>query len=231
MTLADLYKSLALGELSNLALAVNGDITDAKKPTIVLHANDALKRLHTRFPLKTDTLFIEQRGHLTLYNLKKKYAQSQYQAGAGHSFYINDLGRVFNDDVLKVMEVNDQWGNKLPLNQPDRLLSVFTPQPTLLQIPNPMEGVPMAVMYQASHPKIQDDPDTQELELPDFLHSALTAFIAYKVFSQMNTQENTAKAAEHLKTFDMICVEAVEQDLITTGGTTGGIRFDRNGWV
>lgn len=231
MNLLDLYKSLALGELKNLAMVQDGTIIDEERSTIILHANEGLKRLYTRFLMAEDTLFLEQRGFLTSYNLTSKYAQSNYVSGAGHSFYINDLGKPFKDDLLRVMTVWDEYGQPLPLNDQTKFTSVFTPHPTLLQVPHPKDGAPLQIQYQAGHEKLVEDDPEQEITLPQFLTGALNAFIASKVFSHMNTQENTIKAAEHRKAFDTICIEVVEQDLITTGASNSGVRFENNGWV
>lgn len=228
MTLSELFAQLALGELKNLALAVDGDILDEEKPMIVLHANNGLNRLHTRFLLRENDLFLEQRGYKTTYELTKEHAQSQ---GSGASFYIMDLGSPFTGDVIKVMTVHDGYARRVPLNEPHKWGSVFTPRPTTLQIPHPVEGGPLAVHYQANHPKLLVEELDQKIELLDFLVPALTAYIAEKVFTHMNTQENTVKAQEHNKKFETICVEAVEQDLVTTGATTSGTRFEKNGWV
>lgn len=231
MNLPDLYKRLALGELSNLAMSEGGDILEAEREKIVLHANEALKQLYTKFQLREETLFLEQKGFLTNYYLSSKYAQSNYSSSASHSFYINDLGKPFEDDVLKVLEVRDGLGRKVPLNEPHMWRSVYTPQPTVLQIPHPVEGGALAVNYQAAHPKLDVEDEDSEIILPEFLSEALNAYIAHKVFAHMNTPESSVKARDHMKTFDTICVDVIEQDLVTRGATTSGFRFEQNGWV
>lgn len=231
MNLLDLYQSLALGELSNLALSVEGTILEEERLKIVLHANEGLKRLYTRFLLKESDLYLDQRGHLTTYSLSSKYAVSNYSAGAGHSFYINDIGNPFKDDVLRVLSAWNRLGEEVPLNKAHLWDSIFTPQPTVLQIPHPGEGKPLTIHYQAAHPKLSVDRPQEVIELPEFLMSALSKFIASEVFTNMTTQESTAKAAEHLSKFEAICVDAVELDLVSTGGSTSGIRFIKNGWV
>lgn len=231
MNLPDLYKRLALGELSNLAMADNGDILEDEREKVVLHANEALKQLYTKFQLKDETLFLEQKGFLTNYYLSSKYAQSNYVSGVPRSFYINDLGKPFEDDVIKVLEVRDGLGRKVPLNEPHMWRSVFTPQPTVLQIPHPVEGDVLAINYQASHPKLDVEDDEAEIILPDFLDEAFRAYIAHKVFANMNTQESAVIARTHLGKFDTICVDVVQQDLVTRGATTSGYRFEKNGWI
>lgn len=232
MDLAELYNRLALGELSNLSLAEGGEIADDKRSTIVLHANEGLKKLYGRFLLKEDSLLIDdQTNDRTSYYLDSRYALSNTDEGNDRPRYINDVNKPFLDDVIKVMAVFDEHGCKLPLNDPLQTCSVYTPQPTLLQVPHPSEGVVLGVVYQASHPVLSTDVPQQEIELPEFLMGALTAFIAYKVFSHMNTQENTIKGGEHLKLYEATCIDVREQDLVTVGVFTGGLRFIRNGWT
>ena len=231
MNLPELYRLLALGELTNLAMAVDSTILEEERAKIVLHANEGLKRLYTRFLLKESDLYLDQRGHLTTYSLTSKYAQSNYNGSAGHSFYINDLGAPFEDDVLKVLSVWNRLGEEVPLNQAHLWHSVFTPQPTVLQIPHPGEGKPLTVHYQAAHPKLSVDDPQANVELPEFLVGALTKFIAAEVYSNMNTQESTVKAGEFSSKFESICVDAIALDLVSTGGSTSGIRFIKNGWV
>lgn len=235
MDVSELFSDLALGELSNLGLVEAGAIRTEDQNKIILHTNEGLERLHTRFMLKESNLFVEQKGYLTTYQLKSEFAYSNYVENAAHTFYINDRNQPFKDDLVKVLEVWDGFGRQLPLNESRMWLSVFTPQPTVLQIPHPREGATLALSYQANHPKLQgiefEDMLDQTIDIPRFLKSALTAYIAHKVYKNMNTQESSAKAAEHLREFDTICGDAIAQDLVTTGETTGELRFERNGWV
>lgn len=232
MNLTELFNKLALGELSNLALAEGGVIAEGNKESIVLHANAGLELLYSRFLLKDGALVIHQQTNdRTSYPLDSDYAQSNTNPANTKPRYIIDLAEPFTDDVVKILAVYDEFGNKLPLNEPDNPASLFTPQPTILQVPHPSEGKPLSVMYQAAHPKVRLTTPSTELELPRFLHGALTAFIAHKVFGFMNTQESNAKSRDHLNTYESICVAAIEQDLISAGWNTGTTRFIRNGWV
>jgi hypothetical protein len=75
------------------------------------------------------------------------------------------------------------------------------------------------------------DDECQEIDLPFTLEGALTAYIAYMVFSHMNGQDNSAKAQEHLSMYDMICGEVTDQDLVSQNGNTTLTKFDKRGFV
>jgi hypothetical protein len=233
MNVSELFRRLAVGELSNLSLADStaGTIQADQHAKLVLHINDGLMRLHTRFLLKESDLVLRQRGYLINYPLTAKYAVTNQVEGAGHTFYIEDsVIHPFQDDLIKVLEVWNVFGNEVPLNDEENPGSVFTPQPNVLQIPRPKDMVPLTVHYQAAHPQLSADHLDQEIDIPLFLEGALSSFVAGKVFTHMNTQENTAKGAEHAQLFDTICIEAVDRDLISTLKSSGNARFERRGW-
>lgn len=235
MNLNDLYQKLSFGELSNLALANegNGTIKEAAKPRIVNYANEALTRIHTQFLLRENDLVLELYEDVTNYHLIPRFAQN---AGSDPVLearrYIRDLpNEPFLGDVAKVMRVFDQEGYVLPLNDENKPLSVFTPQPLILQVPSPEEGKVLAVQYQALHPKLDKDVPEGVLFVPESLMGALTAFIAYKVFSHMNTQDASAKAQEHLSVYTGICQEVREQDITNQTPSNTYSQFEERGWA
>jgi hypothetical protein len=237
MNVSDLFTRLALGELSNLALAGSGVISLEKQPTIVMYANEALLRLHTRFLLREKDLILEMRDGTTMYHLLKRFAYSQYDPDNPPSKwnmpYIMDLGREpFDEDVIKVLSVYDHQGNHLPLNDSERSDSVFTPQSLILQVPFTEGGHTLAVSYQARHPIIPgSDYGNFDIVLPECLESALCAYIASKVFMHMNTAESTAKGQEHSFTFDKLCQEVIEMDLVSTTSSITNTRFQKRGFI
>lgn len=234
MTLLDLFRHLSYGELSNLALANdgNGTIREAEQPKIALYANEALLRLYSKFILREKDVLIEMVEHITNYHLLVRFSQQGYDP-EGEAFpYILDMNKEpFEEDVIKILAVFDSFGDQLPLNDNERCNSVFTPQANVLQVPRPCAGQSLGVLYQARHQVLSADDLEGEIFLPDILQGALTAYIAYKVFSHMNTQESTAKAQEHYANYESICVDAKENDLVSTSISTTNARFNKYGWV
>ncbi len=237
MKVSDLFTRLALGELSNLALASNGVISLEKQPTIVMYANEALLRLFTRFLLCEKDLILEMRDGTTMYHLRKQFAYSQYDIDNPPSEwnkpYIMDLGHEpFDEDVIKVLSVYDYQGNKLPLNDSERTDSVFTPQSLILQVPFTEHKHTLSVNYQARHAVIPSSGYKDfDIVLPKCLESALCAYISYKVFTHMNTVESTAKGQEHMLTYNSLCQDAVDMDLVSTSTSTTNSKFQKRGFI
>ena len=235
MNVDELYSRLSYGELSNLSMALdgNGSIEETSQPKIINAANEALLRLYSRFVLKQRDVLVEMVEHITNYHLLRRFTESQGNPTEEPYLYIKDLLKErFEQDVIKILEVYDSRDNyQLPLNDAERSDSLFTPQANVLQVPRPQDGVCLSVMYQARHPKLYVDDTEQEIELPDVLEGALMAYIAYKVYSQINTQEAQGIAQGHAANYEAVCLEAVDRDLVSTSVATTNTRFYKRGWI
>lgn len=236
MNLNGLFHALALGELSNLAMSEGGTIIPEKRPQVVTYTNEGLLALYSKFVLSEKGMLIEMREAVTNYHLLKRYALSQYDENNPpsryHSPYIVDnVAEPFQEDVIKVLSVYNSFGMKIPLNDLENCLSVFTPQSTVLQVPYPIAGQALSLEYQAKHATLNHCNCEDEILLPEVLHAALRAYISSKVFMHMNTQENTAKGQEHMMVYEGACVDVVEKDLVSTSSSTTNTRFNKRGWA
>jgi hypothetical protein len=234
MQLLDLFESLANGELSNLSMAEGGIIANPSQPKIVLYTNEALLRLYSRFRLKEEDVLLQTYEHITFYHLQPKFAVS-YVPPMGTDpepirYILDHAQEPFQGDVIRILSVFDNNGCRLPLNDDNQVFSLFTPQFNCLQVPQPKSTLTLSILYQAKHAKLTGVL-TEELFVPDILLGALTAFIAYKVFSHMNTQESTSKAQEHIANYEAICADAEDKDLVGTSVSLTNSRFDIRGWV
>lgn len=237
MLLSDLFALLSVGELSNLAMSNNGSglINPTQQPKLVAYANDGLLRLYSRFVLKENDVLIQLYEHITFYHLIPKFAENYVHIpGAdGHNelirYLLDSPMEPFTDELIKVTSIYDQFGEELPLNDEEKRNSCFTPQAKLLQVPNPIQDRCLNVRYQQRHEKLLGKLD-QYISLPDVLEGALTAYIAYKVFSHMNTADSNSKAQEFSGTFESICTEATDRDLVSSSISQSNTRFSRGGW-
>jgi len=236
MLVSDLFSKLSFGELSNLAMSGNGSgtIVTAQQPKLIGYANDGLLRLHTKFVLKENDLLLQLYEHITFYHLIPRFS-IQYTPPVGTVNepirYILDLPEEpFNDELLKVTTIYDHLGMEIPLNNEEKHNSCFTPQVKLLQVPNPVDEKFLTVRYQQRHAKLTGDLE-QYISLPVSLEEALTSFIAFKVFSHMNTADSNSKAQEFNQTFEQLCGEVTDRDLVSSSISQSNIRFSRGGWV
>ena len=232
MRISDYYKDLSYGILSNIAIGSNGKgvITEQGKPQVLLALNEGLLKIFQRFNLREKTVEVIQIGHITNYHLLPRYAASH---GSPERYpYIQDShANPFEDEVLKILRVNDKEGRRFPLNDPTLPYSLFTPEPLILQVPHPKDGDPLFVSYQARHPVLVPDDESQEIGLPHILVPALNAYVGFRIFNNMGTQDSMQKAQGYLAEYESLCGEADEQDNLNTSEAYNGEKFKQRGFV
>lgn len=236
MNITDVFRELSYSKFSNLALGNDGDgtIATSAQPRILLAVNEGLLRLHTRFLLRDQWLLLQLVDYITHYHLDSRFSESAAFLGTTtqRTAYIKDMVlEPFSDDVVRILSVEDEFGQTFPLNDAGDKNSLHTPQGKVLQVPYPESGRVLAVQYQARHPNISSVTDDLEIRLPDCLHEALRCYVAYQVFSGIATQEATIKAQESLAMYNAVCQDVVDHDLVSTSVSTSNVRFNRNGWI
>ena len=229
MTLRELFSKLAAGELSNLAMADGGVLQQHAFPAVVDYTNEALLRLHTRFPLNEKDVLVEMVEGVTNYHLTKAHSLANSEATG--TPYLIDAADPFLGDVIRVVRVYNTYGIGLPLNDEEDRNSVFTPQPKILQGPRPIAGQALDVVYRAKHTTLTVDALDSEIDIPDVLEPALKLYIGHKVYNAMNTQEAQMAAANRYAQYEAICQEVVDQDVIGATISNTNTKFHKRGWV
>ncbi len=235
MLLSDLYLRLSYGPLMNLSMAGEGDgsIIAGKRPTIITHLNEGLLRLYSRFVLKENDIILKLDEGIVNYHLTARYAQTNPDPDPLDTLYIQDTElRPFNGDVIRILKVADFEQKEFKLNDAEDEDSLFTPQPLVLQYPNPEADKIIGVLYQAMHETIAyNAAGTQIIDIPAILEGALVCFIAGQIFSSMNGQEHVAKGAALISQFDAICLENQDRDLTNESISASNTKFRERGFV
>jgi hypothetical protein len=238
MKLLDILKDLTYGELAGLALGnlkfdeFDNEPDPHQYERIMSYINLGLKEIYKRFFLKSREINVQEHEEITSYLLHSDYsAANTASAIALSERYILDTAEdPFLDDILKIEEIYDEEGTKLPLNDITEEDSVYTPDYRTVQIPYPSDTEIFSVQYRASHPKLDvtlaTDPATVEVHLPNSLHSALLQYVGYRA----NLLTNPERSADFWQQFEKSC-QHVERLGLEVQGEPGDWRFDERGWV
>lgn len=234
MTLEDLFSRLSLGVLSNLAIGSEGQgtIPAQHQRRVAMTVHTALGQLYGRFNLLEREMVIRVYGAWTEYPFEARYADTDPTVGP--KFIEDNPSNPFTEDVLKVLQIFNAWGEEIAMNDPGDPTALFTPNNRLLLVPAPVEGDCYHLLYQAQHPKIATAAPValdQPILLPPILVMALEHHVAYQVLSPMNGAEASAKAGEHLARYDMVCAEVEGRDLATTSLVQTHSKLDDRGFA
>lgn len=235
MLVLDLFRRLSFGEFSNLSIGVDGagHIKESEYAKLISYTNEALLKLYSRFILSEKTVVIEAVEGVTNYHLKRKFADS---SGSDELYrYIKDLpAEPFEEDVLRVLQVYNGFGNKMVLNDSGNPRSLFTPESEIIQIPNAIDGSAFSITYQARHKELVDIGDNilnQYINIPDSLETALQNYVASKLYSHMNGQEHVAKSIEYMNSYELICREIEMKDLVNNSWSDTTSKLEDRGFV
>lgn len=238
MELGKMYRELSMGVLRNIAQANdgNGEISVNYRPTVVMYLNEGLNRLHSKFLLRENDLILQMYADVTNYHLVKRFAtyagNEMPPENREERRYILDLpDEPFKEDVALIMQVFNNDGVQLPINDEFSVASVFTPQQQILQIPMPVDNRVVSVSYQALHPEIVHTDDDAFIFLPAHLMDALKAFVGFRAFSDMNQKDSRERAAELLGMYEGICDEILLQNLTAQSPGNSHTPFFQRGFV
>jgi hypothetical protein len=239
MILYDLLKDLTYGEFAQLKIGnlIPGEYESEVDPTryeqLMTAINLALKEIYKRFFLSSKEIYIQQHSEIAIYVLDSKYAQSNVASPEDPKYIMDTVDIPFEDDILKIEEVYDEGGNKLPINDITEDLSVYTPNYKSIQVPYPDDANTMAVQYRACHPQVVYtrgmDPSKVEIWLPNSLHEAFLYYVAARLMAPVSGGDGNS-GVEYMQKFENSCLKVDELGL-EIQAEPGDWRFDATGWV
>lgn len=234
MTLDECLKQLALGKLSNTSFAENGKIIEDKKEVVVSQINEALLRLYTLFPIKEKSVIVELYEGRTEYPLASDHSVRKATGliTDPYDFYIMDTeANPFQDDILTIMSVWDDIDRKRPLNDPENILSVMTPQPNIIEVNVTATGRVLNIIYRAKHLILTPDKGEDKVEIPANLFGALFSYVAYLIHSSINTKEAVENAQKYFVEYQNIVNEIIQNQTFTPDKLVLDKKFIKRGWV
>lgn len=233
MLLSELFQKLSFGELSNLVIGGEGSgvINVAHYPRLISQINYGLTALHSRFPLLEKELTLQLYDEVAQYFFRPEHSVS---TGTDYYRYILDSAFApFENDILRVEQIFDAYGNELPVNDDVECCSLFTPTFDSLLVTHPMKETILRVSYRANHPTIAltvTEPSTVAVNIPVSHEKALMFYVAGQIYSSMNGQEHTLKGQEFLQKFEQECQFIEEKNLDNNGYVQTNIKPMLGGW-
>lgn len=167
---------------------------------IIEYINSGLNELYNKFQLKVDYIFLELQEGKTRYPLTSAHDMTNWSAPARELYIWKDSEDSFKDDLVKVIMVRDHSGIEIPLNDPNELFSVYTPEFNVLEVPVHFPRQIITIDYQAKHPIVSED--TDEIQLPDGLYDVLAYFVAMQACSNMNSEGSVSNANKYAQLYE-----------------------------
>lgn len=236
MLLRNVIEDLRLGELSGANLGENEveGISPFNYEKLTNYVNSALTAIYTRLPLRIRQVLLVQDDTITIYKMQSKYALSNTNSLEPIK-YLDDTTDPFDDTLLKIDEVYNEIGNELVLDDMSNQESLFRPSPTSLQVPYPVTGNVLAVIYRSNHEKLVYDADVdtllnQYIDLPEQFMPCIINYVMYKYRSSFDTPESQQAAMLAMQTFEQ-SLSLLKGFGLTPEDNLTSTKLEQNGWV
>lgn len=236
MLVKDYINTLGFGVLSNLGSVVDEDTLKVKEPAIprIIHfINEGLIKLYSEFPLKIDSLFLQVHESRTNYPITSEHQMTEEEYVSNCHYYDKYIWKgfeeTFQDDLLSIEKVFSHTGNEIPLNAMNNRWSAFTPMYNVLELPANFPAGMVSVLYRARHKKVIYEENTN-IELPDVLFDALANYIAYKLYTNLNTEVSVQNANKYLTEYNNLIESVKTNGIVNPDYNPDFNKFYERGW-
>ncbi len=241
MLLSSFFKQLSFGELSGIAMGMEGagTIQAADQDMLVTYTNEVLTELYTKYIHSTQYASITLDVARTVYPIRAVHNVSDTDVGNTEDRFINDtVANPFLGGILKIISVTeavdtDMNGTRnLLLNDTSSTLSIKTVTYDQLYIQAPVTDIELIVECQMAHPALSVPyVGTEDIVLNPLLFAALRAKVASKVFFAMNGEENSIKSKRLGDEYDRILDMVKLEDTMQQSSSSDNSNFYIRGWV
>lgn len=235
MKLSKIMSLLSTGELSKVNLGTNEEagVTMYNYQELVDYINLGLLNIYTKIPLRVREVTIQEQPGIKEYFLRSDYAQSNSDSTQPVKYILDSVDDPFDDTLLSIDTVYDEFGYKLPLN--DRLdpCGFVITSFDIIQSNNPTKARKFIVSYRAKAPELLNSGVnilTQNVALPEVLTQVMLYYVAYKVHNSRNTAESQTEAAKFLALYEKELLQVTDLN-IGVDPAVVNTKLDSRGWV
>jgi len=236
MLLSELFEHLIHGELSQLSITGNGTkVAQKDYAKLTSHINLALTALFTRFNFRQEEVIIQQYDDITSY-----YLRPQFAVNSGSSepikYLVDTPESPFIKSIIKVEQAFNEIGEEIGINAEDDENSIYTPSYDQVQITEPNSENSTSIIYRALHDKLIAGPTTDletiEVNIPPFLVTPISLFIANNLINTINTinKDGTVVGNNYLTKYEAFCNRIEMEGLIAKDIYNKDV-IESNGWV
>ena len=239
VTLADVYESLATGELTHVIMGseLDEDYSKVPKKHFVRLRNAVqlgLTDLHKRFLLREETISLDLSSGLSSYILTKEYAESNIKSSQPIK-YIKDAAAPFESNLVKIARISTDLGDPVPLNLLDSDYTVNLVRSDRISIGKDVKANGLIITFHADHPQFNkyladSSPMSVQVEIPTTFIYPLSLFVASRIINPIGLSEQFHEGNNYFSKYLSAIAEIQEQGL-DIRQTSSNSRLEEDGWA
>jgi hypothetical protein len=174
-------------------------LNDEYREEILEYINSGLLELYNKYQLKVDALFLELQEGRTRYPITSEHVMDNWHEPDREKYIWKNVEESFTDDLVKILLIRDHSGIEVPLNDPNNVLSIYTPEYNVLEVSSHFPIQFLTIDYQARHKPVSQD--TDEISLPDSLYDCLAFYVAAHACANMNSEGAITNANKYAQLY------------------------------
>jgi len=188
-----IMSNLTFGELAQYSVggAAEGAINEKDYPRVMAAVNRGVNQIQQDLSLNENAVRLKLIEGILTYPIHSKY--SLVTGTETHKFVDDSVYAPFEDDILRIQIVYDKEGRELPINNRNRVDSIFVPQHNVIQHPFVQDGDILGVVYtrftRPAQVTTAEEASTTYLAIPDYTLNALYAYVASIMSAGITTQQ------------------------------------------
>jgi hypothetical protein len=211
MKLSELFSYLTYGELATLKVGGKsiGGIHPTYSDEVLSYIVQGLSALYTRFNLRQAEVIIQDIEGITDYVLSPEYAVSNSSSTEAKRWIIDTEEDPFEGGVIRIEEVFNELGQRVPLNNIYKVGSFCTPRYDILQNPFSDLGNAYSVVYVSDHPVIDltsKQPSEINIHLPSPLIRGLVLYVSSLANTAVGSQEAMQIGFAKMQEYEAFCL-------------------------
>lgn len=188
MRVAELLEILRYSDIRSFGLTEkkSNKLLDAAYPIINVSLNRALRKVHTDFNLRQNSVIIQTRQGISRYYLRSQH--SVLNGDPAYAKYILDTSKnPFKDNVVKILSVCDELGVDYKLNTVGAEFPVMIPEFDCVEMVRTDYEPAIGVIYQSTCDDVDITDKNLNIPIPTYIEEA---FLIYLMYIVANMQTN-----------------------------------------
>lgn len=201
----EIMSNLTHNELSQYTVggAEQGRISEADYPRIMSAINRGVNQIQIDLSLNENSVRLRLIEGVLTYPIHSRH--SIYNGTHQYKYVDDSVYDPFEDDILRIRQVYNKEGVELPLNNRNRVDSIFIPQHNVIQHPFVIDKDVLGVVYtRYTKPKIvstEEEAASTYLAIPDYTLNALYAYVASMMTAGITTPQEISDSQQWLQRY------------------------------
>jgi len=237
--LDDLIRNLESGVLFQNYMVDEGTLKNEYMEVIKMHINSAIVDIHTRLPLNIDLLTLVLLDDVDTYQLVTDFnIVNGSDVVSPEKRFIDDSKNNFDGNLLKIIDVFDDFECNVPLNVLNSDYTVITPTYDRIQLRDKRKNISertskLIIKYQKHCNLIPDDMSCSSafnIDMPPYMLDVINLYVKSRIYSSLHVEGALQDSESTFLRYEQE-IQKIKVSTLINQGTWENMNLEKQGFV